>query len=105
MIGDITCSESGNCRLDLEFGKMAQLPRDLIPLSKGKSSSDTTAHRRTVKKQIKRVTGSKNASTTAKSKPRGRPKNTAATKTVKRVANKSSKQVKPKPRGRPPKQR
>lgn len=103
MIGDITCNESGNCRLDLEFGKMAQLPRDLIPLTKGKSSHNGSSHKTTTKKQIKRVTGSKNASTTAKSKPRGRPKNTAAKKTVKRVANKSDRQVKPKPRGRPPK--
>lgn len=103
MSGDIVCDEAGTCKLDLKFGKMAELPRDLIPLSsRGESSTGSSSHTRTLKKQIKRGPGNKSAIVNAKVKPRGRPPKTAIKKIVKRLSNKQKKDVKVNRKGRPP---
>src|SRR5688572_1024010 len=98
MVVDIVCDEAGSCKLDVEFGKMTDSPRDLIPLSNSKSSHTTLSRKTSPKKKIKGSGGVKRLSNKTTPRPRGRPKK--APKLGKRP---QKKQVnKPKRRGRPP---
>lgn len=90
MTGEIICDESGSCKLDIEFGKMDNLPHDLISLPKSRSTDQSPKRRTSTKKQIKGSLKAKTVSTKVKPKARGRPKKTEQKKPAK--TKKQSKQ-------------